>query len=318
MLNRQSRISRNQIVTYVASRGEIVSARQIVRWHQNGLLPRPTRVFLGRGKGTVSTYPIAARTQAVVIARALRDVRSFREVSWTAWVEGLPVTARVRDEMVAALGRRLTHSEEMLDAGDALSAHDGPEHEEQRVEDAVAAKELSYLRGLRRRVPRGFESTAARVFAEIETDRFSVDNHEGIDLSWLTFPRRRYRRLRRQFEGKPVEPWIRQMHTVCSAARARDAIARLSDAQLEVDREIARHIWELLAPTPREPMPAGLFLMVIAAKRANPMGRLGLAWIKREVRAQGYDSLSGWAKQCLSPLVQGDRASNAILLKALE
>jgi hypothetical protein len=83
-----------------------VSAHQLLRWHDRGLLPQPRREGLGRGKGTASYYPRSAVLQARTLARLLARRRNLDEAGWGLWALGFPVTAWARALLLDQLERQ--------------------------------------------------------------------------------------------------------------------------------------------------------------------------------------------------------------------
>src|SRR5215470_16804556 len=67
-----------------------VSERQLVRWQNSGLLPRPRRRFLGRGRGSEAVYPEGATQRLLAICRIHQSDQEKRldYVLWRLWWEG--------------------------------------------------------------------------------------------------------------------------------------------------------------------------------------------------------------------------------------
>jgi DNA-binding transcriptional MerR regulator len=71
--------------------GVPVSARQIERWRQLGLIPKPQQRALGRGRGSVSAYPGYVAAQAAEIARLLRTRNRLDDVAMLLFCRGYEV-----------------------------------------------------------------------------------------------------------------------------------------------------------------------------------------------------------------------------------
>ncbi len=110
-----------ELIGRLAALGITVSAAHLERWRGLGLLPGHARVWLGRGRGSVSV--LAEETVAVAAALG-RHARSGRDVRWTviAWYAeaGRPVLAgqlavpeppwpAVREALVWAMRRSAAH-----------------------------------------------------------------------------------------------------------------------------------------------------------------------------------------------------------------
>jgi hypothetical protein len=80
------------------------SSRTIESWREEGVLPTAPRQWLGKGKGSTSSYPPALLRQAVVIAGFLKRYRSFDKTAVLLWLHGYEVdTARIRQSLLAGL-----------------------------------------------------------------------------------------------------------------------------------------------------------------------------------------------------------------------
>ena len=67
------------MIDQLVLRGASVSAAQLERWRSAGVLPRNARLYLGRGRGTASSYTEAAVDMAEALALAVRRGRSIHE-----------------------------------------------------------------------------------------------------------------------------------------------------------------------------------------------------------------------------------------------
>ncbi len=74
-----------------------------MRWHKAGLLPRPTRRSLGRGRGMESRYPAIALSQVLAITWFFQQHRRLEEVRWALWGFGFDVTEGVRTDLLKRL-----------------------------------------------------------------------------------------------------------------------------------------------------------------------------------------------------------------------
>lgn len=99
-------ISRADLLLRLREHGVEVTPDQLVRWHKRGLLPRPRRQPLGRGRGMESRYPLIALPQAYA-TRLLLDVfpRDLDSVGWCLWCFGFPVDELARSWLVEEVGR---------------------------------------------------------------------------------------------------------------------------------------------------------------------------------------------------------------------
>ncbi len=104
MPDASSEVSRDELIAYVEKHGLTVTADQLVRWHKKGLLPRPRRRHLGRGKGTESVYPSISAAQACAIVMLLEIFpRDLDSVGWCLWCFGFAITPYVRASLLTYL-----------------------------------------------------------------------------------------------------------------------------------------------------------------------------------------------------------------------
>lgn len=83
--------STEEILKAARDAGWSTSHDQLVRLHQFGIIQRPRQRPLGRGKGTVTLYPVGT-TALVIRATELKRKFDLAEVAWTMWWEGLAVS----------------------------------------------------------------------------------------------------------------------------------------------------------------------------------------------------------------------------------
>jgi hypothetical protein len=167
--------TREQLLAAATAAGVAVSQAQIARWHRAGLLPRPLVRSLGRGRGTVSLYPLGTGQRLVQVAQLRQGERRLTWVAWRLWWDdggALPEPAR---QLLAQVAQRWeqhrTHLAEFLareEAGEA-AATDEMDAIYHQAETRQLDRQLGHVR---RNVGRKRFSTVMRVFAEIGVGRF--------------------------------------------------------------------------------------------------------------------------------------------------
>lgn len=96
--------TREQLLALAASSGHRVTEHQIVRWHREGLLPRPRQRSLGRGRGTETVYPTGTGEQLLALCAIHAEERRLDHVAWRLWWAGYDIpTERVRGLMEHAV-----------------------------------------------------------------------------------------------------------------------------------------------------------------------------------------------------------------------
>ncbi len=77
---------------------------QLRRYQQNGLIPEPRQVGLGRGSGTRVVYPTGTGRRLVAACEALAQNRSFRIARWRLWWDGYAInSAHIRTVLRKAI-----------------------------------------------------------------------------------------------------------------------------------------------------------------------------------------------------------------------
>jgi hypothetical protein len=96
--------SREYVIGYASGLGHLVTPTQLVRWHRAGLLPRPSQRPLGRGRGTMTTYPPGTAAQVIALCQIRDDERRFDRIAFRLWWAGFTVDpAVVRKQLQAVL-----------------------------------------------------------------------------------------------------------------------------------------------------------------------------------------------------------------------
>ncbi len=79
------------LIARLSSQGFPVTKTELARWHRAGLLPRPQRRSLGRGRGMVSIYPPGTADQLQALYAIHRSEKRLPYVAWRLWWEGYPI-----------------------------------------------------------------------------------------------------------------------------------------------------------------------------------------------------------------------------------
>ena len=89
-----------ELVEIATAEGEKVSARQIMEWNRDGLLPTPTREKLpGQGRGRAPyRFPDPAPSAVMLLARERHYMRSSKDAKLWLWLEGFDYTGVDPDE----------------------------------------------------------------------------------------------------------------------------------------------------------------------------------------------------------------------------
>lgn len=69
-----------------------VTPAMLARWHRDGLLPLPTVLSLGRGRGTETIYPEGTENQFLALCESRKKTRSLDRIAWALWWKGFTLT----------------------------------------------------------------------------------------------------------------------------------------------------------------------------------------------------------------------------------
>jgi hypothetical protein len=99
----QSEETLKQVLDYARKRGHRPTLPQVRRYQQNGLIPKPRQIGLGRAKGTEVRYPPGTAEQLVAACKAVKS-KSFRLARWRLWWDGWRIDPRrVRSDLRAQI-----------------------------------------------------------------------------------------------------------------------------------------------------------------------------------------------------------------------
>src|SRR5438132_1681698 len=79
------------LIVRLSAQGFTVTKTELARWHRAGLLPRPLRRSLGRGRGMASIYPPGTADQLLALCTIHRSEKRFPYVAWHLWWEGYTI-----------------------------------------------------------------------------------------------------------------------------------------------------------------------------------------------------------------------------------
>lgn len=147
---------------------------QLINWHRHGLIPRPTRRSLGRGRGMESRYPTYTVLQATAVALMQLLFRDLKRVRWAVWCLGFALTEGVRRDLVAEVRRW----ERQLGKNYRLFENGRPNNPIARL--ARGRAPLGFGR-VRRRVGKDRFETLGRAFHEVLLGKFPDTGTYGAD-----------------------------------------------------------------------------------------------------------------------------------------
>lgn len=159
------------LLAHARARGCAVTKAQLDRWHLAGLLARPRRRALGRGRGTASLYPASAAEQLVAAARAMARWRRTRAAVIVLWGQGFPVTPVVRRYLREAFQRQHAEALEAL----AQFEREDPEN---FIERSASARLTGNLGRVRRRVGKARMPTVVRALYEAALGGFHSEHYD--------------------------------------------------------------------------------------------------------------------------------------------
>jgi hypothetical protein len=234
-------VERDDVLRFLRRRGLPTTSDQLTRWHKAGLIPRPTRESLGRGRGTRSVYPAIAVWQSHAAAFALRITRSFAEARWMVWYYGFPgLVDLVKRDLIDTL----VQYERGFAAALAAFAHD----DTNPISDLATARRVSGAWGpVRRRVGRARVETIALVLHEVVLGEF--ENGAKLDPADYDLIRRALVALDPSASAtlaadpKAMHDTLLMLSRELNLPRVRAAVGEAPPELLESIREEAAGLW---------------------------------------------------------------------------
>lgn len=175
-------IERDAVLQYLRRKGLRTTSDQLTRWHKAGLIPRPKRQSLGRGRGMRSLYPVITLPQAHAAAFALRITRSLPEARWMVWCLGFPGLTKLVKRDLSDILKRYER-----DFRTALAAFARGEQGNPISELATSRRVSSDWGPVRRRIGSARVETVARMLHEIALGR--LDESRGYEPEDFTLAR---------------------------------------------------------------------------------------------------------------------------------
>lgn len=172
------------LIAHVSSYGFPVTKTELTRWHRAGLLPRPQRRSLGRGRGMVSIYPPGTKDQLLALCTIHRSEKRLPYVAWRLWWDGynVPLSA-IREFLERARAQWQQGIEEIRQL---------QEHPEQLSKLLNRFKVMRISRKViaqaRKRVGRENFPTFIKVLADVGSGTFegyAINSERGIDERWI-------------------------------------------------------------------------------------------------------------------------------------
>jgi hypothetical protein len=194
------------LIAQMSSRGFHVTKTELARWHRAGLLPRPQRHSLGRGRGMFSIYPQGTADQLLALCTIHRSEKRLPYVAWCLWWEGYPIS-------IASIRHFLEGAREQWQQGieGLRQLHEHPE-QLTKLLDHTAVIRFSHktLAQARKRVGRKNFPTFMRVLADVGSGTFegyAINPETEVDERWIVekglgLQRARTNRL------ADAEPWL--------------------------------------------------------------------------------------------------------------
>ncbi len=168
------------LIERVSSQGFPITKTELARWHRAGLLPRPQRRSLGRGRGMVSIYPSGTADQLQALCAIHRSEKRLPYVAWRLWWEGYPIPLSSVQEFLE--GAR-TQWQQGIEEIRRLQEH--PEQLSKLLgRTAVMRFPQKTLARARKRIGRENFPTFVKVLADVGSGTFegyAINPETGID-----------------------------------------------------------------------------------------------------------------------------------------
>jgi len=125
MGTRTPSLADTQVITAARRAGYTLTARQLERWRQHGLIPGSQVQHLGRGQGSRSSYDKAAVAQIIEAARRVSALDSLAETALCLFAEGFPISEHtVRSSYATFFAQLRTTATKMAGSTDLYAQAD--------------------------------------------------------------------------------------------------------------------------------------------------------------------------------------------------
>ena len=102
------------LIELAATDGHEVTAVQLAKWHRFGLLPRPRKQPLGKGRGSESRYPSETAPWLLTLLRIHENEHRLLYVAWRLWWAKYPVPITRLRELMARVADKLDEQRDTL------------------------------------------------------------------------------------------------------------------------------------------------------------------------------------------------------------
>lgn len=199
-------------------------------------------------------------------------------MAFLAWVAGYPLTSRVRTLLTTRYREAANASTEALEAFERGDA-------ENLIDDAIVGPPPAGFGRYRR----AYRPTAVKIAMEAISGRFDPSLYDASDIGELLKQKNTSTRAAIDDVEKRVMSGV---FGIVDRSAALDAVVRLSDRQLEADRDAAVTVWSNVEAKIGGPMLFGIFEAVFVARRVSAPCRLLLRLARRQGRERGFTTLA--------------------------
>jgi len=168
------------LIVRLSAQDFTVTKTELARWHRAGLLPRPLRRSLGRGRGMASIYPPGTADQLLALCTIHRSEKRLPYVAWHLWWEGYTIPlSSIREFLEGTRAQWQQGIEELR------QLHEYPEKLSKLLgRTAVMRFSQKTLAQARKRVGRENFPTFMKVLADVGSGTFegyAIHPETGID-----------------------------------------------------------------------------------------------------------------------------------------
>lgn len=304
--------SADDLINSLASEYTITRS-ELARWHRAGLLPRPRRCSLGRGRGMESLYPLGTGEQLRALCRIHQTERRLVQVAWRLWWEGYAVPLEVITPMLEQACQAWQQGLEEL----ARLQVNPEEFATQLERGAIQRTSRKVLTRVRKRIGRQRFPHFIEVLARIGSGTFTGYTDASVagkDERWIV---ERGFGLDRAQKNRLADapPWVTgdvSLVFVELSARLREypfgaVLQGMSDTALQRDRDEVRVFFSSLAEMSRifdmlfSPGAFGFSIFADIFEDCGPQDQAMLVLFWRLMRSWGFgpnmDQLLGVARQ---------------------
>ncbi len=304
-----------------ADAGFCLDQAKLARWHRSGLLPRPIQRPLGKGRGTVSFYPVGTAACLLTICQLRKRHRNLRDIGFRLWLSGYPVadqySLRYLQDTEFELRKtikEIRNDRKRLDSDDENVSEKAWDEFEKICKSQHLPK---FMKKIRKRVSGEKFDTALRLLIDIvsgEFHGFSDDTDNKIMWTMMGFKKIKFFPFGEFFSSlaKKIETALIELSSIMGEISRSETMQTISQKELEAARQefmelflgLGYFSWVALRVSSivlrKKSLRSFLFSDMVELAKPRDLAWMLIVWcrIRQMPWAQSYPELISTLKKC--------------------